>query len=128
MTRNVSQCREEPYEKCRDVVREVCREAEGQECYDKYDENCETKYREEVSHSQERQCDQECQYKWEGEGNDKRWVVDTDTCSCGHVTRETRVKVPYYDCQLVKRKECRSLSYLFCLSHLITIATLDLSP
>ena len=86
----------------------MCREAEGKECYDKYDESCETKYREEVSHSQERQCDRECEYKWEGEGNDKRWVVDTSTCSCGHVTRQTRVKVPYFDCKLVKRNECRS--------------------
>ena len=50
VTRNVTQCREEPYEKCRDVVRDVCREAEGQECHDKYDELCETKYREEVSY------------------------------------------------------------------------------
>ena len=68
------------------------------------------RYREEVSHSQERECDQECGYRWEGEGNDKRWVVDTSTCSCGHVTRETRVKVPYYDCKLIKRNECRWVS------------------
>ena len=45
--------------------------------------------------------------RWEGSGNDKRWVVDVDTCKCEHVSRQTRAKVPYYDCQLVKRNECR---------------------
>ena len=45
--------------------------------------------------------------RWEGEGNDKRWVVDETTCSCGQVTRETRVQVPFLDCRLAKRKECR---------------------
>lgn len=45
--------------------------------------------------------------RWEGEGNDKRWVEDESTCSCGQVTRETRVQVPFLDCRLAKRKECR---------------------
>ena len=50
--------------------------------------------------------------RWEGEGNDKRWVVDETTCSCGQVTRETRVQVPFLDCRLAKRKECRWGYYL----------------
>ena len=31
--------------------------------------------------------------RWEGEGNEKVWVVDPSTCSCEDVSRVTRVKV-----------------------------------
>ena len=33
--------------------------------------------------------------------------MDTNTCKCEDVTRQTRVKVPYFDCKLVKKNECR---------------------
>ena len=107
VTRNVTECHAEDVTECRAVTRDECRQSRGRECYDKYEEECDTRYREEVSTEEARECDKDCQYRWEGQGNDKRWVVDESTCSCGQVTRETRVQVPFLDCKLAKRRECR---------------------
>ena len=40
--------------------------------------------------------------------------MDSSSCQCRDVTRQTRVKVPYFDCTLVKRNKCRTVPVTKC--------------
>ena len=51
--------------------------------------------------------------------------MDETTCSCGKVTRETRVQVPFLDCKLAKRKECRWEMTRLSMSTLYTLTPQD---
>ena len=84
------------------------------ECHDKLEEECHTQYR--TDHSQEavRECDRKCQYRWEGTDDDKRWVVDTATCICEDITKDTVARVPYLTCSLVSRKKCEDVPVREC--------------
>ena len=113
-THNVTTCTRQPVEECQDQVREECHQVTREQCKDKLEEECDTKYRTEHSQEDVRECDQKCQYRWEGTGGDKRWVVDTSTCICEDITRDTVSRVPYLDCSLVSRRECKDVPVKKC--------------
>ena len=91
---NLTSCHTEPYEECHDQLREECHQRVREECHDKLEEECHTQYRTEHSQEAVRECDRKCQYRWEGTDEDKRWVVDTATCICEDITRDTVARVP----------------------------------
>jgi hypothetical protein len=111
---NLTSCHTEPYEECHDQLREECHQSVREECHDKLEEECYTQYRTEHSQEAVRECDRKCQYRWEGTDKDKRWVVDTATCICEDITRETVARVPYLNCNLVSRKECEDIPVREC--------------
>ena len=63
-------------------------------------QECQTKFKEEMSNTKVRECNEECL-------QDPSWREDT--CQCRDVTRTTKIKVPFLDCRLLKRKQCRSV-------------------
>ena len=111
---NVTSCDTLPYEECHTQLREECHQGVREECQDKVEEKCDTKYRTEHSQEAVRECDRECQYRWEGTGGDKRWVVDPSTCICEDITRKTVAKVPFLACTLISRKECKDVPVREC--------------
>ena len=78
---NLTSCHTEPYEECHDQLREECHQRVREECHDKLEEECHIQYRTEHSQEAVRECERECQYRWEGTDDDKRWVVDTAPAS-----------------------------------------------
>ena len=113
-TKNVTTCSKEAFNECFDVEREKCEDREREECFDKLEEDCSTKFKKEESEERSRECDRNCEYRWEGEGNDKRWVVDKSSCSCEDVVRKIVSNVPYLDCKLISRRECRNVPVRDC--------------
>ena len=111
---NLTSCNTSPYEECHDQLREECHQSVREECHDKLEEECHTQYRTEHSQEAVRECDRKCQYRWEGTDEDKRWVVDTATCTCEDITRQTVARVPYLNCSLVSRKECEDVPVREC--------------
>ena len=63
-------------------------------------QECQTRFKEEMTNSKVRECNEECL-------QDPSWREET--CQCRDVTRLTKIKVPYLDCKLLKRKQCRSV-------------------
>ena len=108
-TFNETSCTNETYEECHDEPKEECTTIEKEICRDRIEEECVTQYKTERSNQKVRECDKECGYKWEGRGTDKRWVIDTSTCKCQDVTRNTVARIPQLNCTLVTREECRSV-------------------
>ena len=111
---NLTSCHTQPYEECHDQLRDECHQRVREECHDKLEEECHTQYRTEHSQEAVRECDRKCQYRWEGTDEDKRWVVDTATCICEDITRDTVARVPYLTCSLVSRKECEDVPVREC--------------
>ena len=54
----------------------------------------------------------------------RRWRL---SCECRDVTRQTMIKVPYLDCRLIKRQQCRWEKY-FPNSNSNVLTTLQVSP
>ena len=60
--------------------------------------------------------EEECEYHWEGEGDNKKWVVMPGSCrrqrqpdpqdECSDVTREREKMVPRTVCREVEEEEC----------------------
>ena len=113
-TFNETSCTNETYEDCHDEPKEECSTSKKEICRDRIEEECVTQYITERSNQKVRECDKECGYKWEGKGTDKRWVVDTSTCKCQDVTRNTVARIPQLNCTLVTREECRSVPVKDC--------------
>ena len=111
---NITSCTTREYQECEDQVREECRKVEREKCEDRLEEECHTQYRTEHSQEAVRECDKDCQYRWEGTGGDKRWVVDPSTCICQDITRDTVAKVPFLNCSLVNRRECEDVPVKEC--------------
>merc|ERR1719499_764991 len=113
-SQNVTTCNTVQYEECGDQEREECHMTLRQECQDRLEEECFTQYRTQQSKESVRECDKDCQYRWEGTGGDKRWVVDHSTCHCQDITRDTVAKVPFLNCTLVTRRECKNIPVREC--------------
>ena len=111
---NVTTCDTQPYEECYHHLREECHQVDREKCQDRVEEECHTQYRTEHSQEVVRKCDRKCQYRWEGTGGDKRWVVDPSTCICEDITRDTVAKVPFLNCSLVSRRECNDVPVREC--------------
>merc|ERR1711872_1088134 len=78
-------------------------ETETQECSTISVPKCSTKYK------------KDCEYQWEGTGNNKVWAPIPGTCnnnaydSCGDVQKQKLKQVPYQDCKNVPRQVCRNV-------------------
>merc|ERR1712061_155419 len=112
----VNQCKTLYQEKCRPTSREVCQTISELQCTTNYKEDC--------------------QYHWEGSGNDKKWVPDISTCKnnpyqhcedvekqherqvaypvCNQVPVKNCVNVPVNNCQQVPDQECTKEPYQRC--------------
>ena len=74
--------------------------------------------REQLEYYTETECNtdykQDCEYRWEGSGNNKVWAPIPGSCNnnaydkCGDVQKQKLKQVPYQDCQKVpKQVKCR---------------------
>ena len=71
-------------------------------------------YRDELEYYTETECKtdykKDCEYQWEGTGNNKVWAPIPGTCnnnaydSCGDVQKQKLKQVPYQDCKNVPRQ------------------------
>merc|ERR1712013_616188 len=107
-------------------------ETETQECQTVYktvyEEVRSQQYRDETEYYTETECStdykQDCEYQWEGTGNNKVWAPIQGTCKnnaydkCGDVQKERVKQVPYSDCRDVPRQvpsqECRTVTEQAC--------------
>merc|ERR1712236_165754 len=87
------------YEKvCRTETQRLCQPTTRQECYTETE--CSTEYKE------------DCEYQWEGHGNDKVWAPIAGTCksnpyeTCSDVTKSKAVQVPYPVCRDIPEQKC----------------------
>merc|ERR1711962_1269664 len=85
---------------CKTVYKSVCVEQFKPE-YEPYTETeCSTEYKE------------DCEYQWEGHGNDKVWAPIAGTCksnpyeTCSDVTKSKAVQVPYPVCRDIPEQKC----------------------
>jgi len=118
----------------------VCNTVVVEECSTAYTRECEATTRQECSTVQDRQCStitrqecqdidrtvvdyytetecivvyqEDCQYHWEGEGNEKVWVVDPNTCTnnpvdnCEDVEKQNERVVTDRVCEDVPEEKC----------------------
>ena len=97
------------YEKeCRTVYKEVCVEQYKTE-YEPYTETvCSILYKD------------DCEYQWQGEGNNKVWVPIPGTCKknpydeCRDVTKTKERQVAYPVCNQVPEQSCRDVPRQVC--------------
>merc|ERR1711999_21135 len=96
----------------------------SQECYTVYEKQCQTVYRNECVEQfkteyepyTETECSTEykedCEYQWEGHGNDKVWAPIAGTCksnpyeTCSDVTKSKAVQVPSPVCRDIPEQKC----------------------
>ena len=70
--------------------------------------------RDELEYYTETECNtdykQDCEYRWEGSGNNKVWAPIPGSCNnnaydkCGDVQKQKLKQVPYQDCQNVPKQ------------------------
>merc|ERR1712213_33370 len=113
------------YEKvCRTETQRLCQPTTRQECSTVYEKQCQTVYRNECVEQfkteyepyTETECSTEhkedCEYQWEGHGNDKVWAPIAGTCksnpyeTCSDVTKSKAVQVPYPVCRDIPEQKC----------------------
>merc|ERR1712186_121325 len=105
------------YEKvCHTVNERLCKATTRQECSTVYEKSCQTvyksvwvdQYKTEYEPYTETECTTEykddCEYQWEGHGNNKVWAPIPGTCR----------KNPYHRCQDVPRQQCRQVPDQVC--------------
>ena len=73
--------------------------------------------RDELEYYTETECNtdykQDCEYRWEGSGNNKVWAPIPGSCNnnaydkCGDVQKQKLKQVPYQDCQNVPKQVYR---------------------
>jgi len=101
-------CRTEFEKLCQPTTREVCETKYLTECSTVYKNVCVEQYRTEYEPYTETECSTEykedCEFRWEGEGNDKEWVVIPGTCKSN----------PYKDCRDVEKQKERQVAYPVC--------------
>merc|ERR1712013_154437 len=114
-TVQVKQCNTEYQKQCVPKQRQECNSV----CNTKYEEVCSQKYRDETEYYTETECStdykQDCEYQWEGTGNNKVWAPIQGTCKnnaydkCGDVQKERLKQVPYNDCKDVPKQVCNDV-------------------
>merc|ERR1712154_413368 len=105
------------YEKvCRTETERLCQPTTRQVCEVKYETQCKTLYKNvcveqcktEYDPYTETECTtlykEDCEHRWEGQGNDKKWVAIPGTCKNN----------PYDDCKDVKKQKEREVAYPVC--------------
>merc|ERR1712186_72165 len=123
-TVQVKQCNTEYQKQCVPTQRQECQTVYRTE----YENVCSQKYRDETEYYTETECNtdykQDCEYQWEGTGNNKVWAPIQGTCKnnaydqCQDVQKERLKQVPYNDCTDVPRQvpsqECRTVTEQSC--------------
>ena len=87
--------------------------------------------RDELEYYTETECNtdykQDCEYRWEGSGNNKVWAPIPGSCNnnaydkCGDVQKQKLKQVPYQDCQNVPKQV-----QLKCLRVKVTLYKIDI--
>jgi len=133
-TEYVEQCQTLQREVCDPTTREVCNPVTEQQWSTKYNKECHTEYENytETVCTTKYKPEPDCQFHWEGTGNDKKWVPDQSTCvnnkidTCEDVTKQIAIPVcvdvpkqvcvnePRTECQNVPDVKCRSEPYQDC--------------
>ena len=85
-----------------------------QQCNVVQEQQCQEKWRDETQNYSETQCStqykEDCEYQWEGTGNNKVWAPIPGTCNsnpydhCEDVQKQAVKQVPYTDCQAVPKQ------------------------
>jgi len=125
-------CQTVQVKQCNTAYKKQCVPKQRQECNTvyktEYEQVCSQKYRDETEYYTETECNtdykQDCEYQWEGTGNNKVWVPIQGTCQnnaydkCGDVQKERLKQVPYNDCKDVPKQvpsqECRTVTEQAC--------------
>ena len=126
------ECQTVQVKQCSTQYQKQCVPKQRQECNTvyktEYEEVCSQQYRDETEYYTETECStdykQDCEYQWEGTGNNKVWAPIQGTCKnnaydkCGDVQKERVKQVPYNDCRDVPRQvpsqECRTVTEQSC--------------
>ena len=98
-----------------------------QQCNVVQEQQCQEKWRDETQNYSETQCStqykEDCEYQWEGTGNNKVWAAIPGTCKsnpydhCEDVQKQAVKQVPYTDCQAVPKQVKYFIhlpKYIFC--------------
>jgi len=93
---------------CVDSVVTQCDTVVTNKCHTEYNTVCKDQFRPELEPFIETECKvlykEECDFRWEGEGNDKIWVPIPGTCK----------EEPYEDCVDVAKTKERQIAYPVC--------------
>merc|ERR1711892_7470 len=115
-TEQVNKCTTKYKEQCKETTSEECIVIDARECNTVERKVC-REYFERVSEPlRETQCNtlykEDCESRWEGEGNDKVWVIIPDTCrtnpyeKCTEVVQQVERSVPRTICNRVPEEKC----------------------
>ena len=93
---------------CVDSVVTQCDTVYNNKCHTEYNTVCTEAFRPELEPFIETECEvkysEECDFRWEGEGNDKVWVPIPGTCK----------QEPYEECVDVAKTKERQIAYPVC--------------
>jgi len=101
-------CRVETERLCKPTTRQVCEVKYETQCQTLYKNVCVEQYRTEVEPYTETECStlyrDDCEFRWEGTGNDKVWAPIPGTCKSN----------PYEECRDVEKQKQRQVAYPVC--------------
>merc|ERR1711915_897685 len=78
-TISVPKCSTAYKKQCNPVQRQQCNQVYKNECTTQYQQQCSQKYKEEVEYNTDYK--EDCEYQWEGTGNNKVWAPIPGTCN-----------------------------------------------
>jgi len=134
------ECKINHKEVCVNTFKTICEKVVEQKCHTSYKQDCKEEFRKEYEHYIETDCttlqQEHCDHRWEGEGNEKVWVVIPGTCVsnpydvckdipktkehlvpfpvCTDVPVEKCVDVPRDECKEVPDKICKTKPFEIC--------------
>merc|ERR1712038_47229 len=101
---------------CEATTRQECDTVQERQCSTTNRQECHTQYNTVYDDYTETDCtvvyQEDCQYHWEGEGNEKVWVVDPGTCTnnpvenCEDVKKQKERQVPHRVCEDIPEERC----------------------
>merc|ERR1712215_598147 len=109
-------CQTETQRQCKPTTRQECSTIYETKCETVYKNVCVEQYKTEYEPYTETECTSEykedCEYQWEGRGNDKVWAPIAGTCNnnpyetCKDVTKTKERQVAYPVCNDVPEQKC----------------------
>ena len=121
----VNECKNELRQKCVPTTRQECNLVQQPKCDTIYNKVCNEQLNVVPGESfTETECSTEfkndCEYRWEGSGNDKVWVAIPGTCKsnpsqvCKNVVKQNQVQVPTTVCNDVPQEVCTTVQNTVC--------------
>merc|ERR1719312_1853260 len=119
------ECKIDDKEVCINTYKTVCEKVVEEKCHTSYKQECRQEHREEYEHYTETECttleQEHCDHRWEGEGNEKVWVVIPGSCVsnpydvCKDIPKTKELLIPdticntkpFETCESVPMKECK---------------------